>query len=72
MCMVVDGTRYNKECCMNYGNAETVPADLGEATMECIYFGADTKWGGTGQGSGPWIAADLENGTHKGDRGVFL
>jgi len=71
MYMVVDGKRYSDLCCFDYGNASTTGNDEGNATMEAIYFGSDTGWGGYGQGNGPWIAADLENGMFKGDDGYY-
>jgi len=37
--------------------------DEGNATMEAIYWGSDTQFGQSGGGSGPWVAADLENGS---------
>jgi uncharacterized repeat protein (TIGR02543 family) len=67
MYMVVDGTRYSSQCCFDYGNAETSGRDDGNGTMEALYFGTDTSWGGRGNGNGPWIAADLENGMFKGN-----
>jgi hypothetical protein len=69
MYMVVDGKRFSNQCCFDYGNAETTGVDDGNGTMEAVYWGSDTTWGGTGQGSGPWVAADLENGMFKGDKG---
>ncbi len=69
MYMVVDGTRYSNSCCFDYGNAESDGKDDGNGTMEAVYWGSDTGWGGKGQGNGPWIAADLENGMFKCDRG---
>lgn len=69
MYMVVDGTRVSDQCCFDYGNAETTGNDDGNGTMECIYFGKDIIWGGKGDGTGPWIAADLENGVYKSDQG---
>jgi hypothetical protein len=69
MYMVVDGKRYSSVCCFDYGNAETSGKDDGNGTMEAVYWGTDTTWGGQGQGSGPWIAADLENGMFKGNKG---
>jgi non-reducing end alpha-L-arabinofuranosidase len=67
MYMVVDGTRYTGTCCFDYGNAEADGADDGNGTMEAVYWGSDTSWGGQGQGNGPWIAGDLENGMYKCD-----
>ncbi|CAI5742096.1 unnamed protein product [Peronospora destructor] len=59
--MVVDGTRYNTGCCFDYGNAETTNNDDGPGTMEALYFGSSTQWG-RGEGTGPWVMADLEDG----------
>jgi uncharacterized repeat protein (TIGR02543 family) len=67
MYMVVDGTRYSSQCCFGYGNAETSGMNDGNGTMEALYWGTDTAWGGRGDGNGPWIAADLENGMFKGN-----
>jgi hypothetical protein len=69
MYMVVDGKRYSSNCCFDYGNAETNGKDDGNGTMEAVYWGTDITWGGHGEGNGPWIAADLENGMFKGDKG---
>lgn len=69
MYAIVDGKRYSKDCCFDYGNAEKSGNDDGNGTMEAIYWGTDVGWGGYGQGSGPWIAADLENGMFKGNAG---
>jgi len=69
MYMVVDGKRYNDSCCFDYGNAETSGNDDGNGTMEAIYWGSDITWGGKGDGAGPWVAADLENGMFKGNKG---
>lgn len=72
MYMVVDGKHYNDLCCFNYGNAETTGNDDGPGTMECIYFGSDKDWGGPGQGNGPWVAADLEDGVFKGNDAGYM
>ncbi len=69
MYMVVDGKRFSDQCCFDYGNAETDGNDDGNATMEALYWGSDITWGGKGDGSGPWVAADLENGVFKGNKG---
>jgi len=34
-----------------------------------FYWGSNTSWGVKGDGTGPWVAADLENGMFKADRG---
>lgn len=72
MYMVVDGRHYNDKCCFNYGNVETTGNDDGPGTMEAVYFGSDVEWGGYGQGDGPWVAADLEDGVFKGDDAGYL
>ena len=69
MYMVVDGKRYSSVCCFDYGNAETNNKDDGNGTMGAVYWETDATWGGQGEGNGPWIAADLENGMFKGDKG---
>jgi len=69
MYMVVDGKRYSNQCCFDYGNAETSGNDDGNGTMEAVYWGNDITWGGKGDGNGPWVAADLENGVFKCDKG---
>ena len=66
MYAVFDAKRYNQWCCFDYGNAEISGKDDGNATMEAIYFGNSTQWT-RGGGSGPWVAADLENGMFEGD-----
>ena len=50
-------------CCFDYGNAEMHPRDAGPGTMEAISWTNGT-WGMShhGEGQGPWIMADLENG----------
>ena len=69
MYAVVDGKRYSNACCFDYGNGETTGNDDGNGTMEAIYWGTNITWGGKGDGTGPWIAADLENGMFKADKG---
>jgi hypothetical protein len=66
MYSVLDGKTYGQWCCFDYGNSELPGIDDGNATMEAIYFGADTQFGQSGGGSGPWVAADLENGMYEG------
>ena len=48
-----------------YGNAETDNHDDGKGTMEAVYFGNSRGWG-HGEGHGPWVMADLENGLWAG------
>jgi hypothetical protein len=52
---------------IDYGNAETDNNDDGKGTMEAIYFGTSKVWG-HGEGNGPWVMADLENGLWAGDQ----
>ena len=66
MYSVFDAKTYSQWCCFDYGNAEIDGIDDGNATMECLYFGADTQFGQSGGGSGPWMAADIENGMYEG------
>jgi hypothetical protein len=68
MYMVLDGNRSSPNCCFDYGNAETSGNDDGPATMEAIYWGSNTSYA-RGGGTGPWIAADLEDGMYEGDSG---
>src|SRR4029077_19040394 len=63
--MVTSGKHYNGGCCFDYGDAETTNNDDGNGTMEAIYFGNNTSWG-RGNGNGPWVMADLENGLFAG------
>ncbi len=63
---VFDGKTYSQWCCFDYGNSEIPGIDEGNATMEAIYWGADTQFGQSGGGSGPWVGADLENGMYEG------
>jgi hypothetical protein len=63
---VFDAKSYGQWCCFDYGNAEVDGIDDGNATMEAISWAADTQFGQSGGGSGPWIGADLENGMFEG------
>ena len=65
MYMVVNGRYYNGECCFDYGNAERNSLNNGNGTMEAIYFGNARFWG-TGEGDGPWVMGDFENGLFSG------
>ena len=67
MYMVTRGDHVNDGCCFDYGNAETDNNDDGQGTMEAVYFGSSKSWG-HGQGNGPWVMADLENGLWAGDQ----
>jgi hypothetical protein len=70
MYMVANGKNYNDKCCFDYGNAETNSLNNGPATMEAIYFGSCTAWG-KGEGTGPWVMADLEEGLFSGKKSGF-
>jgi len=66
MYMVTRGDHVNSGCCFDYGNAETNNLDDGKGTMEAVYFGTSKGWG-HGQGDGPWVMADIENGLWAGN-----
>jgi hypothetical protein len=68
MYMVANGKNFNDKCCFDYGNAETNSLNNGPATMEAIYFGNCTSWG-KGEGAGPWVMGDLEEGLFSGKNG---
>jgi hypothetical protein len=65
MYMVANGKAFSNECCFDYGNAETNSLNNGNGTMEAIYFGNCKAWG-SGDGNGPWVMADFENGLFSG------
>jgi hypothetical protein len=68
--MVVAGDFFNGGCCFDYGNMERNSRDNGEGTMEAVYFGTCTIWG-KGDGDGPWVMGDLENGLWAGDSSPY-
>jgi len=59
--MVTSGTHFSSGCCFDYGNGELSRKYEAGPSMDAIYFGNNTTWG-TGNGSGPWIMADMEDG----------
>jgi hypothetical protein len=59
--MVTSGTHVNGGCCFDYGNGESNRKDNGDTHMNALYFGT-----AGGQGKGPWVMADLENGLFSG------
>jgi len=69
--MIVAGNFFNGGCCFDYGNMERNSRDNGEGTMEAVYFGKCTVWN-KGDGDGPWIMGDLENGLWAGDSSPFM
>jgi non-reducing end alpha-L-arabinofuranosidase len=65
MYMVASGTHVNNGCCFDYGNVEATVTDNGNGHMDAVNFGA-TCFFPPCSGSGPWVAADLENGLYQG------
>jgi hypothetical protein len=61
---VVDGTFTNSSCCWDYGNAST--NDTASGNMDAIEFSSTTMFSSGGDGSGPWVGADLEAGIFNG------
>jgi hypothetical protein len=68
--MVVAGNLSNGACCFDYGNMERNSHDNGDGTMEAVYFGTCTIWN-KGDGNGPWVMGDLENGLWAGDSSPY-
>ncbi len=67
MYMVTSSTHVNNGCCFDYGNTEQPLAnDTGNGHMDAVYFGLRCEHAPC-SGSGPWIAADLENGLFQGN-----
>ena len=52
----------SNQSCFDFGEGETNDSDDGNATMNAIYYGTDC-WTGNCTGPGPWVGADIENGT---------
>jgi hypothetical protein len=63
--MVASGTHVNSGCCFDYGNAEAQADDTGAGHMDAVNLGT-TCFFKPCTGSGPWVAADLENGLFQG------
>jgi len=68
--MIASRDFFNGGCCFDYGNAESNSRDNGEGTAETVYFGNCTIWN-KGDGDGPWVMADLENGLWAGDSSPY-
>jgi hypothetical protein len=68
--MVVAGSVFNTACCFDYGNMEKSSSDEGEGTMEAVYFGSCIIWN-KGDGNGPWVMGDLENGLWAGNTSPY-
>jgi hypothetical protein len=64
--MIAGRNFFNAGCCFDYGNVETNSRDNGDGAAETVYFGNCTIWN-KGDGDGPWVMADLENGLWAGD-----
>lgn len=62
---VINGKHFSSGCCFDYGNSSTNGRAVGTGTMETTYYGTATAWG-SGNGSGPWIMADMEAGLFSG------
>jgi len=63
--IVTSGKHFSSGCCYDYGNGETSRTYVPGASMDALYFGNSTTWG-SGNGSGPWVMADLEGGVFSG------
>ncbi|MBN2575092.1 MAG: hypothetical protein JXP73_11065 [Deltaproteobacteria bacterium] len=61
--MVTSGKHVSSGCCYDYGNGPTSRTMSGGGTMDSVYFGNCTIWG-SGNGTGPWVMADLEGGIY--------
>jgi hypothetical protein len=59
--IVTSGKHFNSGCCYDYGNGETSRTYVAGPSMDSLYFGSSTTWG-TGNGTGPWVMADMEDG----------
>jgi len=63
--IVTSGKHFSNGCCYDYGNGEVSRTYVAGNTMDALYFGNGTQWG-SGNGSGPWVMADLEGGVFSG------
>lgn len=63
--VVTSGTHISTGCCYDYGNGEVSRTYVPGNSMDALYFGSGTQWG-SGNGSGPWVMADLEGGVFSG------
>jgi len=63
--VVTSGTHVSNGCCYDYGNGEVSRTYVPGNSMDALYFGTGTQWG-SGNGSGPWVMADLEGGVFSG------
>jgi len=63
--VVTSGKHFSNGCCYDYGNGEVSRLYVPGNSMDALYFGNGTQWG-SGNGSGPWVMADLEGGVFSG------
>jgi hypothetical protein len=68
MYMVTSGTNVNNGCCFDFGNMEVNNNDAGDGHMDAVYQGLRCEFPPC-SGSGPWVAADMENGLFQGGDG---
>ena len=59
--IVTSGKHFNGGCCYDYGNGEVSRTYVAGPSMDALYFGSSTQWA-TGNGTGPWVMADMEDG----------
>jgi len=59
--IVTSGKHFNGGCCYDYGNGEVSRTYVAGPSMDALYFGSSTQWA-TGNGAGPWVMADMEDG----------
>jgi hypothetical protein len=64
--IVTSGKHFSGGCCYDYGNGEVSRTYVPGNSMDALYFGNDTAGWGTGDGTGPWVMADLEGGVFSG------
>jgi hypothetical protein len=64
--MVTSGEHFNSGCCYNYGNSQLSRTYEGGPQMDAVYFGNCTSFDSGGDGDGPWVMADMEDGMLSG------
>jgi len=64
--IVTSGTRQSTGCCYDYGNGEVSRTYVPGNSMDALYFGMGIAGWGSGNGTGPWVMADLEGGIFSG------
>jgi hypothetical protein len=63
--MVTSGKHVSDGCCFDYGNAAPDNKAGVNGSMEALYVGTISAYS-SGDGTGPWVMADLENGVYAG------